>query len=163
MFKLFKTLAFITFFLFFTLSYTFSSELIKKIEIKGNDRIPTATILMFADFKINNVIDDIKINEILKNIYDSNFFENVSVKIVNDTLQISVLEYPIIENIFFEGLKAKRNRELVRKNLKLKNRSSFNKLLLEQDTKTMLNSLKQQGYYFFYIKFFCFLNIKINI
>ena len=86
MFKLFKIFAFLIFFLIFTLSHTFSSELIKKIEIKGNDRIPTATVLMFADFKINNVIDDIKINEILKNIYDSNFFENVTVKIVNDTL-----------------------------------------------------------------------------
>ena len=73
MFKLFKIFSFLIIFLFFTLSNTFSSELIKKIEIKGNDRIPTATVLMFADFKINNVIDDIKINEILKNIYDSNF------------------------------------------------------------------------------------------
>ena len=148
MFKLFKIFAFLIIFLFFTLSYAFSSVLIKKIEINGNDRIPTATVLMFADFRINNVIDDIKINEILKDIYDSNFFENVSVKIVNDTLQINVLEYPIIENIFFEGLKAKKNKELVRKNLKLKNRSSFNKLLLEQDIQTMLNSLKQKGYYF---------------
>ena len=30
---------------------------IKKIEVKGNDRIPTATVLMFADFEINNAID----------------------------------------------------------------------------------------------------------
>ena len=148
MFKLFKIFAFLIFFLFFSLSYTFSSELIKKIEIKGNERIPTATVLMFADFNINNVIDDIKINEILKNIYDSNFFENVSVKIVNNTLQINVIEFPIIENISFEGIKANKNIELVKKNLKLKNRSSFNKLLLEKDTQTMLNSLKQKGYYF---------------
>ena len=54
MFKLFKIFAFLIIFLFFSLSYTFSSELIKKIEIKGNERIPTATVLMFADFKINN-------------------------------------------------------------------------------------------------------------
>ena len=146
MFKLFKIFAFLIIFLFFSLSYTFSSELIKKIEIKGNERIPTATVLMFADFNINNVIDDIKINEILKNIYDSNFFENVSVKIVNNTLQINVIEFPIIENILFEGIKANKNIELVKKNLKLKNRSSFNKLLLEKDTQTMLNSLKQKGY-----------------
>ena len=148
MFKLFKIFAFLIIFLFFSLTYSFSSELIKKIKVKGNDRIPTSTVLMFADFKINNVIDDIKINEILKNIYDSNFFENVSVKVVKDTLEINVLEFPIIENIFFEGLKAKKNIELVKKNLRLKNRSSFNKLLLEKDTQIMLNSLKQQGYYF---------------
>ena len=148
MFKLFKIFAFLIIFLFFSLTYSFSSELIKKIKVKGNDRIPTSTVLMFADFKINNVIDDIKINEILKNIYDSNFFENVSVKVVKDTLEIKVLEFPIIENIFFEGLKAKKNIELVKKNLRLKNRSSFNKLLLEKDTQIMLNSLKQQGYYF---------------
>ena len=30
-------------------------------------------------------------------------FENVSVKIVNDTLQINVIEFPIIENIFLRG------------------------------------------------------------
>ena len=49
-----------------------------------------------------------KINEILKNLYNSKFFDNVSVSINNNNLLINVKELPIIENISFEGIKAKK-------------------------------------------------------
>ena len=57
------------------------SENVDKIEIFGNDRIPKETILMFADIKENEIINTEKINKILKNLYQSNFFENVSVSL----------------------------------------------------------------------------------
>ena len=129
-------------------SATSKGEIISKIEIVGNDRIPSETIKMFASVNLQDEVDDKKINIILKNLYDTNFFENISVKLKNNLLIIKVEEFPIIENIFYEGLKSKKIKEAVRKNLILKNRSSFNKFFLEKDKNTMNTSLKDLGYYF---------------
>ena len=56
------------------------SQEIKKIEILGNERIADATILMFADVNIGQNIQDNDLNNILKKLYKSNFFKNVSVQ-----------------------------------------------------------------------------------
>ena len=51
------------------------SDIIKKIEVKGNERISADTIIMFADVDLNQNIDGVKLNEIIKNLYDTNFFQ----------------------------------------------------------------------------------------
>ncbi len=86
-----------------------SAEVVKKIEVKGNERISEETIIMFSNVSIDEDINSSKINQILKDLYNSNFFENISVSISDNKLLINVKELPIIENISFEGIKAKKN------------------------------------------------------
>ena len=50
------------------------SETVKSIVLDGNDRISEETILMFADVKIGDDLTASEINDILKNIYKSEFF-----------------------------------------------------------------------------------------
>ena len=147
------------------ISSNVKSEIISKIDIVGNERVPPETIRMFSNVSLQDKINDNKINSILKNLYETNFFENVSVKLENNLLIITVKEYPIIENINIEGLKAKKIKEGIRKNLLLKNRSSFNKFFLEKDINTMSSSLKDLGYYFSTIDTFVenLENNKVNI
>ncbi len=123
------------------------SKVIKEIEINGNDRIPKETILMFGDFTVGSDIDTNNLNNILKNIYESNFFEDVSIQIKDNKLVINVKEFPIIQNILYEGIKAKRIKEKVYNNLLLKPRSSFNEIYLKSDKEKVENSLKELGYY----------------
>ena len=95
--------------LFLFLSINLSlAEIIKSIEIKGNKRIPKETIIMFADISKGQDINNINLNTILKNIYESNFFENVSVNYLNNSIFIEVVELPIIENITYQGVKAQK-------------------------------------------------------
>ena len=54
------------------------SEIVKKIEINGNQRISNNTILMFSEINIGDDVDKLELNSILKNLYKSNFFENRS-------------------------------------------------------------------------------------
>ena len=61
-----------------------SAERIKKIEFIGNDRIPDETILMFSKVALGDTINDRMINKILKNLYESDFFKNVSVELVEN-------------------------------------------------------------------------------
>ena len=83
---------------FFFLNGVFA-QIIEKINISGNQRISSETIIMFADIKLNEIYDDKKSNEILKNLYNSNFFENLSVTFENGLLNINVVELPIIDQI----------------------------------------------------------------
>jgi len=134
--------------LFFLLFFSASSEVIKKIEISGNERISKETILMFSNVDIDDDLGNEQINEILKNLYNSSFFEDVSVKFESNNLNILVKENPIIENIIFNGIKSKTLKEEISKNLKLISRSSYNEILLKKDKEILLSELKNSGYYF---------------
>ena len=56
----------------FTLS-SVAAEKISNIEIQGNDRISDNTIKLFSDAKINDEIDNSRLNEILNNLYQTDF------------------------------------------------------------------------------------------
>ena len=156
---------FYTFVYLFLFIFNAQSEIIKNIIVTGNDRIQTETILMFTGVKINDNIESDKLNLILKNLYESNFFQNVNVKINNNDLNIHVVELPIIENIFFDGVKANKIKNAISENLKLKSRSSYNEILLLEDQKKIGNILKNLGYYFSKVETFVenLNNNKINI
>ena len=124
------------------------SEIIKKIEVKGNERISAETIIMFANVNIDQNIDQIKLNEIVNNLYDTNFFENVSAEIGSNILKLKVLEFPLIENVTINGIKAKKIKEALNKNLKIKARSSFNEFLFNQEKENLNSILKGMGYYY---------------
>ena len=88
-------LSFLLNFLVFS-SFLFG-EIIKKIEIIGNNRISDETILMFSKVNIGQSVQNNKINQILKDLYNSNFFNNVSVKLEKNMLFIKVDEAPLIK------------------------------------------------------------------
>ena len=45
-----------------------TAEIIKKIEITGNERISDETVKVYGDVSINQNVDNSKINEIIKNL-----------------------------------------------------------------------------------------------
>ena len=147
MLKNLKFLTLYSFFVFLNFNNTVLADIVKNIEVKGNERISSETILMFSDVSINDEVNSQKINKILKNLYDSNFFENISINITNNNLLINVVELPIIENILFKGIKAKKIEDEISKDLKLKERSSFNQIDLIEDKQNILKKLKNIGYF----------------
>ena len=84
--------------LFFLSSYAFSNVL-NKIEIIGNDRISDETVKLFISVDINDEIDNFKLNKILKELYETDYFKDVSIKFDNQILTIIIQENPIIDNI----------------------------------------------------------------
>ena len=137
---------FLIFFLIF--ASILRAEVINKINIEGNNRISSQTIEMFSGVSISDNVTEVDLNNILKRLYNTNFFDLVSVKVLNETLIIKVKENPIIQNISYEGVKSSKILEDLKNNSILKSRSSFNKVLLEKDKKKIKNFLKNLGYYF---------------
>ena len=133
---------------FYLLIQPVNSEIVKSIEISGNDRIASETIVMFSNIKLGSDLSQNDINEILKNLYETNLFEDITISLNNNKISISVIENPIIENITYSGIKSNTIKEFITKNLNLIPRSSYNKIILEKDRNKILSSLKEMGYYF---------------
>ena len=133
---------------YFLLVNTSYSEIISEFNITGNDRVSAQTIINFSEFNKGANITDNDLNNILKKIYETNFFEDVSVDIKNSILTINVKEHPIIQDIKFEGIKAVKFVEALIDEISLKPKGPFNKFTLKRDLEKVLNILKQSGYYF---------------
>ena len=144
---IYKTILFLIFFSFISTPWL-RAEVIEKIDIEGNQRISSETIKMFAGVSVSDDLSESDLNEILKKLYNTNFFDLVSVKILKNKLLIKVKENPIIQNITFEGIKSSKILDELRKSVVLKSRSSFSEFLLNKDRIKIQNYLKEKGYYF---------------
>ncbi len=144
---MFKNILFSFLFLVLCLSNS-NSEIIKNIEIYGNERISKNTILMFSDILVGQDLKPIETNEILKNLYNSDFFENVEIIFENNILKIKVLELPIIQNVNIEGVKSNKIRDKLSESIIFKERTSYNEIYLNEDKNNLINILQNSGYYF---------------
>ena len=133
-------------FLFSTLkSY---SEIIKEIQITGNKRISKETILVLGEISKDVNFDANGLNQSIKNLYQSNFFQDVNLTFNNGILVIKVVENPIIEDIEIKGVKSSAFLEKLGEVMILKDRMSFSDSLLNNDLNTINNVLKANGFYF---------------
>ena len=148
MFKILSKLISYIFILTLMTTLIARSEVINKINITGNERIPDETIKMFSGVNINDDITLNDIDKILKNIFNSNFFDDVQVSLNNNVLIINVDEKPIIENITYKGIKSNEIKEEITNNRILKRRSSFDENTLKKDRNNILKIMKNRGYYF---------------
>ena len=74
-----KNILFITlWFCLINLNFSYA-DIVKKILITGNDRIADDTIKLFSNVSLNKNISKEDVNIILKNLYETNFFKDVSV------------------------------------------------------------------------------------
>ena len=145
--KSFKIFILVVLLNYFHLSVS-NSEVIEQIKIEGNERISDEIILMFSEIDVGIDITSSTVNKIIKNLFETNFFNNVSVVFENNLVSITVDEAPLIDKIVFDGLDSKKIEKEIRENLKLKSRSSYNEFLLSQEVNTVQSILKSLGYYF---------------
>ncbi len=136
------------FILFILLTGLVKAEEFNNILINGNERVSEETIIVFSDLSNKSFLDENSINDVLKKLYDSGFFKNVTIIIENKNLIIDAEENPIIQTVFIEGIKKKQLEESLYNVLTLKNRSSFNSFSVKKDVDNILNLLKTKGYYF---------------
>ena len=130
------------------ISSSFADQLVKEINVEGNKRVPSETILMFSEVDLEKSLNENDINSITKKLYETNYFSNVSVIFKNNLLLIKVLENPIIYQVKFNGIKSDTLKKKISKNLKLRERSSYNEILLRNDKNLIISQLRREGYFF---------------
>ena len=125
-----------------------NAEVINDVKLKNNKRVSKESIIAFGKIKFGKDYSETEINQILIDLYDTNFFSNIKLEIKNNILVVDVEEKKIIQTVLLEGIKSKENTERILKQLKLKDKSPFDKFTAEQDLIKIKNALSRSGYYF---------------
>tara|TARA_E500000178_G_scaffold8239_1_gene8162 strand:+ start:5250 stop:7478 length:2229 start_codon:yes stop_codon:yes gene_type:complete len=142
-----KHLILIFIFLKFTFSYSFA-EIINKVQVKNNDRITKETIISFGGIELGKNYSQEQLNNILLDLYSTNFFSDIKFEIQGDVLIVDVEERKIVQKIVLNGIKAQKTKNSILENLSLKEKSPYVNFLAKQDVKKIENSLNSSGYYF---------------
>ena len=139
-------LIFILFFLAFSAkSY---SEIVTKVEAKGNERVSLETIVVFGDITIGKNYESPDINLLIKKLYETTFFSNISIELQNGQLSIIVEENPIIDSIVFKGEKAIKYKEAIKELLTLREKTSFVSNSVKSDINKVKEFYRNLGFYF---------------
>ena len=118
---------------------------INKVNIVGNKRVNSATIDLLVDKKIIN-IDSIYINSLTKKIYDTDFFSDVKISFNQDILTINVVENPIVNFFYINGVKDS-DLDQINKIITLKENSIFSSSKLKKDIESTKEFLNASGFY----------------
>ena len=110
-----------------------SADIIDKVEVNGNKRISDETINVYGEIEIGKDYSAFEVDRILKNLYKTEFFEDIKVILSNGVLKISVKEYATINFIDLQGEESNERKKSVLKVLKLKNKESFIENKLSED------------------------------
>jgi outer membrane protein insertion porin family len=124
-----------------------NAEMLKKLEIIGNSRISNETIKVYGEIEINKDYSDDDLNTVIKRLYDTRFFSDISTSFSNGILKINVKENPIIDSIIIEGEQTEKYKKAILKMLALKEKSSYIESDINQDVQTVKNFYKFLGYY----------------
>ena len=66
-------------------------------------RLSIAQILLNMDFKVGDYLDGKTSNQIIEQLFETNWFDDVIVGLDGSTLVISVVERPLLMEIAFDG------------------------------------------------------------
>ncbi len=131
------------------LSTNFSSaEVVKKIIIDGNERVNTETVKIFGKVKVGDNLDKKDLNKILKNLYETNFFENVNLSLNDSILKIDLVENPIIQNLIIKGVENKTLKDKISENISLKEKNPYIENEIQLSLNNIKNLLQEVGFYF---------------
>ena len=125
-----------------------NTEIVKEIIIEGNKRVSEETIKVYGEIEINKDFTETDINKTLNNLYETDFFENVSIELKNNKLTISLKEYPIVNQLVIVGEAKKGYVEEIKKLIKTKEKQSFIKAYLSKDIEIIKKLYSSLGYNF---------------
>ena len=141
-------ISFVTLFLFLN-SISSNAEIVKKVEINGNSRISDETIKVYGQLKEpNSNYSKSDLDNILKNLYSTNFFENISLEVKNNILYIVLEEYPVVNQLILIGEKSNKFKNEINKIISIKEKGSFIENNLNQDINKIKNFYSTLGYNF---------------
>ncbi len=125
------------------------AEIVNEIQISGNKRVSDETVKVYGEIKPEGSdFSNSDINNILKNLYSTDFFEDVNIEIQNNKLIINLIEYPVINEIVLIGEQNTRIKNQIKKIISSKEKNSFIKNNLNKDINLIKKLYSSLGYKF---------------
>ena len=143
--KFFLKIFNLSFFLLFFLLFNFKVFASEKIVILGNKNISSQTIKSLAPKSIDTLEPNL-INNFQKKLFETGFFENVKMQVKNNNLFITVIENPLINFFFLDGIKNKQLNDKIFNLIKIRENTIFQNYTINNDIKIINNYLNNIGY-----------------
>ena len=124
-----------------------NAVIINELEIKNNNRISKETISTYGKITLGKDYNQDDLNSIIKNLYETNFFKNITLSVDGDKLVLDIEENKIVQKVIIEGIKSSQMKEAILKNLFSKDKSPFLSEKVRNDQVRIKNSLTYLGYY----------------
>ena len=117
---------------------------ILEILVQGAKRIDPETIISFGQIELGEKFDEVKLNEIIKKLFDTGLFADVQLSLQDGLLTVFVEENPLINRVVFEGNDRIDSEDLERE-LQLKPRQVLTRTKVQQDTQRLLDIYRVTG------------------
>ena len=124
------------------------SEIVKKIEIVGNERLAKETIILFSEIKVGDNIVSSDLNDAFKKIFETDYFKDIKVNFYNGNLQIIVIENPLIQSVVIKGIDNKSIIEQLNQITKKIEKYPYLENKINNQKNTLLNVVRNSGFYF---------------
>ena len=145
-FKIKKT--FLAIFIYYVLSSFANAAILNKIIVENNIRVNTETIILFSKVKIGDELNQNDLNNILKDLYNTDFFSDIEINFENSILTLNVTENPIIQNLVFKGIKSKDFLKALKERVSIKEKNPFIENKVKSELEKIKNILQESGFYF---------------
>ncbi|MBB2168413.1 outer membrane protein assembly factor BamA [Gluconacetobacter aggeris] len=114
-----------------------SGGVIESIQVTGNDRIETSTVLSYMVVQPGDPFNQDELDRSLKTLYATGLFRDVTLHRAGNVLQVRLAENPIVNRIVFEGNHAAKDEDL-RKVISLRPRAVFSTQITAADRQKIL-------------------------
>lgn len=119
---------------------------VSRIDVIGNQRMDAESIRILADVKVGDNVGTERANQIAKKLQESGYFSKINVRMSGDVLKIDIQESPIVNMVTVEG-----NDEIstddLKKELRMKERSSYDESVIGGDVQRMLTIYQRKGFF----------------
>jgi len=119
---------------------------IQAINVSGNHRIDTSTIIAYMVVQVGDQFDPQRINQSLKTLYATGLFKSVNITRDGNNLDVDVAENPTVDQVLFSGNKTVTDKD-AQAAISLKPRSVFTAEAAEADRQAILALYAKKGYY----------------
>ena len=130
-------------------SFDLKAEIVNKIDIKGNSRVSDETVKVYGNIMdVGSNFTKKDLDQILKDLYLTNFFKEINIEIKNNTLFLELTEYPIINQLIISGEKSNNFKNQIKRIINLKEKDSFIENFLKENINLIKKLYSSKGYNF---------------
>lgn len=127
-----------------TLATPALADTIQGIQVTGNKRIETETVISNLPLKVGDSFDELQLNQALKDLFATGYFTDVQIRRSGSNLIIEVIENSLINRISFEG-NSKLKDEKLTEEIQLRPREVLSRTKIQAAQQRILEIYRRMG------------------
>ena len=121
-----------------------AAQTVKKIVVEGTQRVEPSTVVSYMDLGVGDSVDGAATDRVLKSLFATGLFADVTVSYSHGTVNVNVVENPVINQIVFEGNDKIEDAELLSE-IQLRPRQVFTRSKVQLDVSRLYQIYRRQG------------------